>query len=129
MRQVRGDAFLARVLDDGEHFERRDLTVADVSSTADWVRAAAAQNARKRREESADVKLSRMRRKVCNSFHRASGLSMPCLMWHPDLMELNSACYCIAGNHWQHTRRECKCVACGGCKGCRQPRILRWQVG
>ena len=68
MRQVRGDAFLARVLDDGERFERRDLTVADVSSTAHWVRAAAAQNERKRREESADVKLSRMRPKVWTAF-------------------------------------------------------------
>ena len=66
--QVRGDAFLARVLDDGERFERRDLTVADVSSTADWVRAAAAQNERKRREESADVKLSRIRPQVRATF-------------------------------------------------------------
>lgn len=28
--QVRGDAFLARVLDDGEAFDRLDLTVSEV---------------------------------------------------------------------------------------------------
>lgn len=38
--QVRGDAFLARVLDNGDDFERRDFTLADLSSTAPWVAAA-----------------------------------------------------------------------------------------
>ena len=46
--QVKGDAFLARVFDDGaDGFDRRDLTAAEVSSSAAWVKAAAAQNARK----------------------------------------------------------------------------------
>lgn len=58
--QVAGDAFLARVLDDGEAFRRLDLTAAEVASSAAWVRAAAAQNERKRRAESSETTLQRM---------------------------------------------------------------------
>ena len=48
---MKGDVFLARVFDDGQDgFERRDLTSSDVSSSAPWMAAAAAQNARKRQE-------------------------------------------------------------------------------
>ena len=51
---MKGDAFLARVFDDGQDgFERRDLTTAEVSSSAPWMAAAAAQNARKQRESAA----------------------------------------------------------------------------
>ena len=55
-----GDAFLARVLDDGEAFRRMDLVTGELSSSAPWVRAAAAQNERKRRGDSADVTLQRL---------------------------------------------------------------------
>ena len=49
--QVKGDAFLAKVFDDGQDgFERRDLGAQEVSSSAAWVKAAAAQNARKQQE-------------------------------------------------------------------------------
>lgn len=40
--QVRGDAFLARVLDDGDAFHRLDFGLADLSSSAPWVAAARA---------------------------------------------------------------------------------------
>lgn len=46
--QVKGDAFLARVRDDGDDFERLDLLLSEVSSAADWVQAARRQNERKR---------------------------------------------------------------------------------
>lgn len=36
--QIRGDAFLARVFDNEEHFERQDFTLAEVSSSAAWVK-------------------------------------------------------------------------------------------
>ena len=42
---VLGDAFLAKMWDDQDGFERHDLTVADVRSDAEWVQAAAAANA------------------------------------------------------------------------------------
>lgn len=48
--QVKGDAFIARVLDDGDNFERMDLTLDEVSSGAAWVRQARAQNERKRQQ-------------------------------------------------------------------------------
>ena len=48
--QVKGDAFLARVFDDGDGFERLDLPLTEVNSGADWVQQAKAQNERKRRE-------------------------------------------------------------------------------
>lgn len=50
--QVRGDAFLARVMDNGDDFERQDFDVAEVSSDAAWVKEAAAQNAEKRQQVS-----------------------------------------------------------------------------
>ena len=56
---VCGDAFLARVMDSDAEFARLDLTLDDVSSSAPWVKAAAAQNAAKRAGESADVRLAR----------------------------------------------------------------------
>ena len=37
---VRGDAFFGRVLDDGDNFARMDFTLADVSSSAPWVKQA-----------------------------------------------------------------------------------------
>lgn len=50
MLQVKGDAFLARVYDNGDDFERRDFDLSEVSSSAVWVKAAAAQNAQRRAE-------------------------------------------------------------------------------
>ena len=37
--QVRGDAFLARVRDSEEEFQRLDFTLREVSSSAPWVKA------------------------------------------------------------------------------------------
>ena len=37
--QVRGDAFLARVRDNEEEFQRLDFTLREVSSSAPWVKA------------------------------------------------------------------------------------------
>ena len=36
--QVKGDAFLARVFDDGEGFKRMDFRLPEVSSSAQWVK-------------------------------------------------------------------------------------------
>lgn len=55
---VKGDAFLARVLDDGENFDRLDLTLSEISSDADWVKAANRQ-ASKRRLEMSNVEILR----------------------------------------------------------------------
>lgn len=61
--EVRGDAFLARVFDNGDDFERRDFLVAEVSSDAQWVRDAAAQHARQRAADTSGAALvERMRR-------------------------------------------------------------------
>ncbi|KAG2482944.1 hypothetical protein HYH03_018169 [Edaphochlamys debaryana] len=43
--QVRGDAFVARVFDNEDHFVRLDLGLGEVTSSAPWVAAAAAQAA------------------------------------------------------------------------------------
>jgi len=48
--QVKGDAFLARVMDNGDDFERLDLTLDEVSSGAPWVQQARQQNGRKRQQ-------------------------------------------------------------------------------
>lgn len=64
--QVRGDAFLARVLDDGDRFRRLDLTTAEMSSSASWVRSAFAQNERKRRAEAPEVTLQRLQQARVN---------------------------------------------------------------
>ena len=48
--QVKGDAFLACVYDNGEDFERLDLELAEVSSGAAWVKQAKQQNDRKRQQ-------------------------------------------------------------------------------
>jgi tetratricopeptide (TPR) repeat protein len=57
---VCGDAFLARVMDSDAEFARLDLALDEVSSSAPWVKAAAAQNARKAASESAEVRLARV---------------------------------------------------------------------
>ncbi|EFN56519.1 hypothetical protein CHLNCDRAFT_51491 [Chlorella variabilis] len=48
--EVKGDAFLARVMDNGDDFDRLDLELGEVSSGAAWVKAAASQNERKRQQ-------------------------------------------------------------------------------
>ena len=48
--QVKGDAFLARVFDNGDDFERLDLNLSEVTSDAQWVKDAAAQNAQRREQ-------------------------------------------------------------------------------
>ena len=47
--QVRGDIFVARVFDNEDEFKRLDFTLAEVSSSADWMRQAALQNQKKRK--------------------------------------------------------------------------------
>ena len=54
--QVRGDAFLARVLDNGDDFLRLDFDLKDVSSGAPWIQQAKEQAYKRREaESSADV--------------------------------------------------------------------------
>lgn len=58
---VKGDAFLARVMDNGDDFERLDLELGEVSSGAAWVQQARQQNERKRQQESGEALLDRLR--------------------------------------------------------------------
>ncbi len=58
--QVQGDAFLARVFDNEDDFERLDFTLKEVTSSAPWVKEAAAQNEAKRKGDQADTILQRM---------------------------------------------------------------------
>lgn len=58
---VKGDAFLARVMDNGDDFERLDLDLAEVSSGAAWVQQARQQNERKRQQETGEALLDRLR--------------------------------------------------------------------
>jgi RNA polymerase II-associated protein 3 len=50
--EVKGDAFLARVLDDGDNFERRNLFLNEISSESEWVQQAKIQAARRREADS-----------------------------------------------------------------------------
>ncbi|PRW61388.1 SUMO-activating enzyme subunit 2 [Chlorella sorokiniana] len=59
--EVKGDAFLARVMDNGDDFERLDLTLDEVSSGAPWVHQARHQNERKRQQESGSALMDRLR--------------------------------------------------------------------
>ncbi|GAB4815123.1 hypothetical protein N2152v2_002169 [Parachlorella kessleri] len=60
--EVKGDAFLARVYDNGDDFERLNFDVSEVSSDAQWVKDAAAQNALRREQDTSAAGLvSRMR--------------------------------------------------------------------
>ncbi|KAL4446282.1 hypothetical protein ABPG77_003089 [Micractinium sp. CCAP 211/92] len=58
---VKGDAFLARVMDNGDDFDRLDLDLSEVSSSAAWVQQAQQQNERKRQQESGEALLERIR--------------------------------------------------------------------
>ena len=59
--EVKGDAFLARVRDDGNDvFERLDFSLPDVSSSAAWVKQAEAQNRKKAEGESAAAAMKRL---------------------------------------------------------------------
>lgn len=57
---VKGDAFLARVMDNGDDFARMDFNLAEMSSSAAWVKAAAQQAAQRRQRDSAESVLRRM---------------------------------------------------------------------
>lgn len=59
--EVKGDAFLARVMDNGDDFERLDLVLDEVSSRAPWVLQARQQNERKRQQESGSALLDQLR--------------------------------------------------------------------
>jgi hypothetical protein len=50
--EVHGDAFVGRVVDSEEHFERQDFTLKEVDSSAAWIGAAQARN-KSRRENAA----------------------------------------------------------------------------
>lgn len=59
--QVKGDAFLARVMDSDKEFERQDFLLAEVSSSAPWVKAAEEQaRSRAARGESAEAVMRRL---------------------------------------------------------------------
>ena len=75
--QVRGDVLLARVMDDGDAFQRLDFGLRELSSSAPWVRKAAAQNERKRREDTAATTFGRMGRR---GFCLGSGDRKPRMM-------------------------------------------------
>lgn len=57
---MQGDAFLARVFDNEDDFERLDFTLKEVTSSAPWVKEAAAQNEAKRKGDQAETILQRM---------------------------------------------------------------------
>lgn len=71
--EVRGDAFLGRVLDDGEAFDRLDLSVSEVSSGAQWVKDAAAQNRRKANDSRPAEMAARMQASVAAADRTRSG--------------------------------------------------------
>ena len=66
--QVQGDAFLARVFDNEDDFERLDFNLKEVTSSAPWVKEAAAQNEAKRRGDQADSILHRMQVSIAGSY-------------------------------------------------------------
>ena len=57
---VKGDAFLARVMDDGENFDRMDFKISEVSSSAKWVQEAEKQAAAQRERESTESVMKRI---------------------------------------------------------------------
>ena len=61
---VKGDAFLARVMDNGDDFARLDLTLGEVSSSAGWVAAARAQAERRGRADTGQAVVHRMQRQA-----------------------------------------------------------------
>ena len=73
--QVQGDAFLARVFDNEDDFERLDFTLKEVASSAPWVKEAAAQNEAKMRGDGAGGILRRMQVE--------GSLQCPCQQHHP----------------------------------------------
>jgi len=58
--QVKGDAFLARVMDSDAEFERQDFLLSEVSSSAPWVKAAADQAAARAKRGSAEAIMRQM---------------------------------------------------------------------
>lgn len=48
---IRGDAFMGRVIDDGERFERRDFSKSECNSDAEWFQAARDSAARRRNNQ------------------------------------------------------------------------------
>jgi RNA polymerase II-associated protein 3 len=65
--EVRGDAFLARVMDNGDDFQRLDFGLSEVSSAAEWVKRAQQQAAKRREAESSESVLRRMDVRIRNS--------------------------------------------------------------
>jgi RNA polymerase II-associated protein 3 len=59
--EVRGDAFLGRVLDDGDAFERLDFSLDEVSSSSAWVAAARSQAEARRRRGGGEELMARLR--------------------------------------------------------------------
>ncbi|KDD77030.1 hypothetical protein H632_c36p1 [Helicosporidium sp. ATCC 50920] len=62
--QVRGDAFLARMLDDGDAFERQDFTLADLSSRAPWLLQARQQNEARQTQETPEAVMRRLQQEA-----------------------------------------------------------------
>jgi hypothetical protein len=56
---VLGDAFLSRVMDNGDEFERLDLSLSEISSNAAWIKEAKGQNAERARHGSNGSYVSR----------------------------------------------------------------------
>lgn len=65
--QVRGDAFLARIMDNEEDFKRCDFTLDEMSSGAKWVHDAQQYHEQKAREEPAADVLARLRSNASSS--------------------------------------------------------------
>ncbi|GMH36346.1 hypothetical protein BSKO_04214 [Bryopsis sp. KO-2023] len=59
--EVRGDAFLARIMDNEEDFDRLDFTVDEVSSSAEWVKAAQKYHSDREKQESMQDAMARIR--------------------------------------------------------------------
>jgi hypothetical protein len=65
--QILGDAWLARIFDNEEEFQRLDFGLAEVSSSADWVRKAAEQSAARARGECSMASFQQLQSSVIRS--------------------------------------------------------------
>ena len=74
---VRGDAFFGRVLDDGDNFARMDFTLADVSSSAPWVKQAKEQAIKRQKAQSSAEVIRRMTDKKPEKKIEAKPLEKP----------------------------------------------------
>ena len=98
--QVQGDAFLARVFDNEDDFERLDFTLREVASSAPWVKEAAAQNEAKMRGDGAGGLLRRMQVESPPQFPCQQHPS--CRLWHYEQYEQCASIRAVQHAFWLH---------------------------